>query len=511
LISAIARLAARDEDIMNKTALLTASIVVSTVLLNCGPGAPPGTATRFSPDAMKSKCDAKNHERPFIIEWDATDMSSFESRASNDLIFVKYEGCDLVVLDHCNDDSIKGSFGSYKPVEWTSGSLEKLDINDELELAAKLPLGVATLGGRVASGEKFHMEYYVAGTRSATRDAVYREDLKKLEGCKGATHFVYNYNLGAFGLGSSKSLETGVNASVYGFGADTSRKSSTAAEKKGGDLATCKSDSAKEVDGCKAPIRLTLRQIKSGENPDKTAEAEAPTDASLNAVQKVSQKIEATGKAGDLMRSAQTKMNSKDGAGCLKELDAYDKLEPKAQSTDPKSGTPAYFRSVCLMQSGKCDPGKALMRKQMEATGGYAGPEMIDKSVDAFAGMHCQGASMSQRDQLLKALTDLQQGAYMTKKTPAFCQSAYDTAKRLSKVVKPKDDDDTRLKDLDKTLYHQGAACMAKAGDCQGAWKIFVDGYPADSLKNVKDQKTKDTILKSTFGSLVSQCKDKAP
>jgi hypothetical protein len=494
---------------MNKTALLTATIVVSTVLLNCGGGVPAGTQPRFSPEALKSKCDAKNHERPFIIEWDATDMSSFESRAHDDLIFVRYEGCDLKVLDHCNDDSIKGSLGSYRPVEWTSGSLEKLDINDELELTAKLPLGVATLGGRVASGEKFHMEYYVAGTRSATRDAVYAEDLKKLEGCKGATHFVYNYNLGAFGLGSSKSLETEAGGSVYGFGATAGRKSETAAEKKGGDLATCKSDSAKEVEGCKVPIRLTLRHIRSGENPDRVAQAETPTDASLNAVQKVSQRIEAQGMAGDLLRTAQTKMNSMDGAGCLKELDAYDKLEPKAQSTDPKSGTPAHFRAVCLMLSGKCDPGKMAMRKQLEAGGAFAGPEQIDRTVDAYAGMHCQGGNMSQRDQLLKALTDLQQGAFITKKDTAFCQKAYDTAKRLSTVVKPKDDDDTRLKDLDRTLYHQGASCMAKAGDCANAWKVFVDGYPKGSLERVTDPKQKETIMKSTFETLISSCKGK--
>ena len=30
--------------------------------------------------AGNNKCNPKNHNRPFIIEWDATDMSSFESR-----------------------------------------------------------------------------------------------------------------------------------------------------------------------------------------------------------------------------------------------------------------------------------------------------------------------------------------------------------------------------------------------------------------------------------------------
>src|SRR5262245_43570746 len=55
--------------------------------------------------AGKNKCNAANHERPFIIEWDATDMSSFEARAANDVVVVKYVGCDLKVLDSCVDDS----------------------------------------------------------------------------------------------------------------------------------------------------------------------------------------------------------------------------------------------------------------------------------------------------------------------------------------------------------------------------------------------------------------------
>ena len=133
--------------------------------------------------AGKNKCNPRSVDRPFVIEWDATDMSSFESRAANDVIFVKYEGCDLKIVDACVHDSERGSFGSYRPVEWTSGSVESLDVNNEGDLYAKLPLGAATLGGRVEGGEKFHMEYFVSGTRSATRESVHRGDLAKVSAC----------------------------------------------------------------------------------------------------------------------------------------------------------------------------------------------------------------------------------------------------------------------------------------------------------------------------------------
>ena len=145
--------------------------------------------------AGKNACNPENHLRPFIIEWDATDASSFEQHAANDIVFVEYEGCSLRVLDECRNETIRGEAGAYKPAEWTSGALETLDVNNSAELYAKLPLGQATLGGRVEGGEKFHMEYYVAGTRTATRDAVFQQDLEGKYGCEKATHFVYGLSL----------------------------------------------------------------------------------------------------------------------------------------------------------------------------------------------------------------------------------------------------------------------------------------------------------------------------
>ena len=64
--------------------------------------------------AGKNACNPDNAERPFIIEWDATDMSSFESYAANDVVLVRYEGCNLKILDECRNDSIRGSQGAYK-------------------------------------------------------------------------------------------------------------------------------------------------------------------------------------------------------------------------------------------------------------------------------------------------------------------------------------------------------------------------------------------------------------
>lgn len=170
--------------------------------------------------AGKNTCNPDNHERPFVIEWDATDSSSFEQLAAGQVVIVRHEGCTLRILDGCTDDAWRSQQTAYAPVTWTSRALEKVLIASGGELYAKLPLAQATLGARVARDEQFRMEYFVAGTLPATEPSIYVESLKQDNGdwawgCDGATHFVYAYNLGAFALGSVSGETLSGGGSVY--------------------------------------------------------------------------------------------------------------------------------------------------------------------------------------------------------------------------------------------------------------------------------------------------------
>lgn len=502
---------------MSLRTVLTTSCFFSLALAlgGCGGSLPKSAGVRASGQsglmndsfAAKNACNPKNHLRPFIIEWDATDRSSFEAHAANDVVVVRYEGCEMTVLEECRNDSIRGSQGAYKPVEWTSGALEKLNISNEGELYAKLPLSVGTLGGRVQGGEKFGMEYYVAGTRNATRDAVYREDIGQNPGCEGATHFVYGYNLGAFAMGSAANLDAEVGGSAYGFGVGAKTSKSRQADKQGGELTTCKSDEAKEVEGCKSPIRLTLRPIREGANPDKTAMKAEDTPESLNAAGMVNMKLEISDMARSHLETAQAKQNSRDGKGCLSELDSYDKLEPKRKSTDPKQYV-STTRALCLMIAGKCDPGKALLRKTYENTSSMAtlGPEQIDKSVEHMASMNCQG-KLAPRDELIQGFMELALGANVTKKKPEECEASYKKIKKNKDSVKPKDDEDHQVIQATRDLYAIAPGCFGRAGDCKRAWEVFKDNYPKDRLANVKDTSQHESIMKSTFDAMVPKCK----
>lgn len=464
----------------------TALAASTALIVACGgsmPSIPTAKASRPSGQsslmdstvAGQNKCNPKSADRPFIIEWDATDLSQFESVTSNDIVFVRYEGCDLRVIDSCRNDSVKGALGAYKTVDWTSGSVEKMDISNEGELYAKLPLGAATLGGRVSAGEQFHMEYFVSGVRTATRPVVYRADLDAVPGCKGATHFVYAYQLGAFALGSKKNINADANATVWGFGGGGSSKQSNAAEKRAGVLESCRGESAKETQTCKAPIRLTLREIDAGSDPDAKAAVAPETPDALNLAGKIDAKMKRTEKAQGHAEAAASKVNARDGKGCIAELNAADKLDPRPGivSTNPGSYW-SNMRATCLMMSGQCPAGRQLMRKYYEKTlSGQMGPEAIDTHIDSIAGMYCQGANLSPRDQLLQANDALRVGG-QTKKDPAYCNQSYDRVKKASAGVTSNGPDDTMVNyALQNDQELAAAHCLSRAGDCSAAWTMF--------------------------------------
>jgi hypothetical protein len=462
--------------------------------------------------AGQNACNPDDHDRPFIVEWDATDMSSFESLAANDIVFVKYEGCNLKVLDECKNDSIKGEQGAYKPPEWTSGQLEVIDISNSAELTAKLPLAQATLGGRVSGGEKFHMEYFVAGTRMASRDAVYESDLDGRYGCDQATHFVYGYNLGAFALASAENLEVEAGGSAFGFGATGKTDSSRSAEKKGGDLKACKSDSATEVLECKAPIRLRLRKIRPGDSPEKTAMAGPETPEDISAAAIINTKIEMSEEAQAHANAAMEKFQAGDGKGCLAELNQYDRLNPKDKSENPKSSRGA-LRGMCLMKAGKCDAGKKQLRMAYEKTMQQWGEDVIDRTVESNAAMYCEG-KMSNRDALLKAWQELQMGGSSKTLKPKECRDAYNIVKKLSKKVEPKDGEDYQVTSITHgdNMAVAAARCFGRAGDCKTAFQITKTDRPKEAyegLEKIPDEEMRKKTYMQIFEGWVPKCKGK--
>jgi hypothetical protein len=348
---------------------------IGSVALACGApsAAEPTNKLMDRTTAGSNRCIVtKSHTRPFVIEWDATDLASFEAKAAHDVVFVRYAGCNLTVLD-CSDSSLRGQLGAYRSPEWTSGTVEGFDMSTEQELYAQLPLGAAALAGRIESGEALRLRYFVSGVASATRDAVYRDDLPKR--CAGATHFVQAYNLGAFELATSARTKVGASAGISGFGGGATDAKQIGVLKRGGELSSCRDEAARATRRCQVPIRITLREVEDGAAPA-AREKPAGTGGGMTALLE----------AGKIRNAAQRKLLDGDGTGCLRDLERAGEIDPDPEHIE----IVAQLHAQCTMRSGKCDAGKELLRAYYRRFWGKGGtPQAIDSAVTSQANAHC--------------------------------------------------------------------------------------------------------------------------
>ena len=358
------------------------SLLCLAGLAHCGGGTalPPPEHTLMNRTAAgEGRCPiTKSHERPFVIEWDATDLASFEAKAAHDVVFVRYEGCSLSVLE-CSDSGLRGKLGAYRAPEWTSGTVEGFDMHTEGELYAQLPLGAASLSGRIEAGEALQLRYFVSGVASATRDAIYRAELPKR--CEGATHFVQAYNLGAFELASSARNKGSVSAKAGGFGGGGSQSQASSILKHGGEIDACRDEATRTSKRCQVPIRIALRAIEAGAPPadaPPASTAPAPGGGGTNALLE----------AGKLRNAAQDKSNDGDAVACLRDLDRAREIDP-----DPEHEKfVGQLRAQCTMKTGKCEAGKDMLRAYFRAFWGKAGtPEAIEGIVKTQSAQYCTG------------------------------------------------------------------------------------------------------------------------
>ncbi len=172
-------------------------------------------------------------------------------------------------------------------------------------------------------------------------------------------------------------------------------------------------------------------------------------------------------KAQELVESANRKAEARDGKGCVADLDQADQLDrrPHHASTDPESYL-HYQRGRCLMLAGQCAAGRAIVHA---FTSRHMPADSAEIAADMMAARDCTG-SLTERDQVLKAKHQLQEGASNTV-APAVCRGAFDTLRRLREKVTAKDERDQASTDP-QTYAWSAAACFARAGDCTGAFEV---------------------------------------
>lgn len=212
----------------------------------------------------------------------------------------------------------------------------------------------------------------------------------------------------------------------------------------------------------------------------------------------------AEGDLADLAASANRKMMHGDGEGCLDDMQKMRALDAKLESRM------AVLRGQCEMLIGRCQEGKARISawyvREQAMSKAFA-----DKTAESIGSMRCRGGNSTDRDRLLVALQDLSDGAYMNPRSVEYCQQRIDLVKELGPKVKPRGPEDTQVTGGQQALFHTGAMCLARAGDCAAAYRTYRELFPGHGLDQIQDPAMRTQVIKDAFDSGVVLCEGKVP
>ena len=121
----------------------SAVLTILTLLAGCAPTLPQTTAVLPGAPSEQGKCHvAASQMSPLVTEWPAAEKANLEVLLRSGAVVVAYSGCAMKVLPECR---VKGVYRWLR----TTPSRDLLEINNEDELYAKLPLGAASLEGEL--------------------------------------------------------------------------------------------------------------------------------------------------------------------------------------------------------------------------------------------------------------------------------------------------------------------------------------------------------------------------
>ena len=209
----------------------------------------------FEP-AQQSKCAVtKSQQRPLVVEWPAADRAALEALSKQGLVVVRYVGCEMELLAQCH------ATGGYRYTP-TTVKQDRVVIRDEDELYANVPLGAASLEGKLASAGQLDVAMTIVGRYDADRAAVAPTELEGR--CQRATHVVTGLTAGAFAFFAGAEGEVGAGVSVMGAGAGARSGAKRELLNRDGDEQACSAASGSDEappEGCGALLRVEVAPL----------------------------------------------------------------------------------------------------------------------------------------------------------------------------------------------------------------------------------------------------------
>ncbi len=260
----------------------------AAAMVACGPSQPAADLKAPTNQEVlgKAQCtDGQATTTPDLMAWDSESRLNLSRLRNAGIVAVRYQahGCDvhMELLSNCIAQ------GTYQFTPYVSK--ESKVAHDESELFAKLPLGAASLSGKVAGNQSVRTDYLLVGEHALPPDATFKRADFQGADCARATHVISAVYVGGFALVTGNEREIDAAVTVFGAGGGAGQTASVERIASEGDPDAC--DRAQKThtpdDACNVPLRVGLLPISDvviAPDPTPTADSSdggSPGDATV--------------------------------------------------------------------------------------------------------------------------------------------------------------------------------------------------------------------------------------
>jgi hypothetical protein len=218
---------------------------------------------------------AASANSPLVTEWPASQKAHLEGLTAHQAVAVAYSGCELRVVDACR---LPGRYAWRR----TTPATDTLEIANDDDLWAKLPIGAAGLEGELARSGRLAVRTTVSGQLEL--EGLDASQAAKDGACADVTHVISAVSVGAFRLlsGAGSRAKGGVNVVSAGVGGNESREEKVMRE--AGDPTACAGDGEGAPRNCASPIQLFLQPLAPQGSPSAATPGPAPAPATASSL-----------------------------------------------------------------------------------------------------------------------------------------------------------------------------------------------------------------------------------
>jgi len=223
----------------------------------CGPVLSTRTTTSLprdgSPSARYDSRENSGSTEPWLIDWDAGRKVQLQSLAQSEIVLVRLERDDLVLLPGCG---IKGRY-TFRSTPPARGEEAFSSVSD---IYAKVPIGAARLAADFRQGERWSLSYALWGSLNASVAEIDRAMVD--ERCASATHFVQAMVVGSYTLSTAAAAMTDESVTLPLADGGASHGDETRILRRDGDLDRCNALKSPEKDPrCLAVAKVFIAPI----------------------------------------------------------------------------------------------------------------------------------------------------------------------------------------------------------------------------------------------------------